>query len=106
VKTLTLSILLIGWVTTPLGAQDLTAEDARIGLDSAVHLAQRVAATEVSDLSSYLLYSVTPRVFKHDPGGLHWQVRWRQSSFPHHRVFVVRVYMKDGHTALDGPETE
>jgi hypothetical protein len=72
VKTLTLSILLIGWVTTPLGAQDLTAEDARIGLDSAVHLAHRVAATEVPDLSSYLLYSVTPRVFKGDPGGLHW----------------------------------
>jgi hypothetical protein len=106
VKTLTLSLLLICRVTIPLGAQDLTAEDARVGLDSAVHLALRVAAREVPDLSSYLLYSVTPRVFKGGPDGLHWQVLWRESAFPHHRVFVVRVYMKDGHTALDGPTAE
>jgi hypothetical protein len=103
-KSLTFCLFLFGWVTIPLGAQDLTAEDVRIGLDSAVHLAHRVAATEVPDLSSYLLYSVIPRALKGDPGGLHWQVLWKARAFPHRRVVAVRVYMKDGHAAVETPE--
>jgi hypothetical protein len=100
-KTLALCCFLVGWATVPLRAQDLSPEDVRISLDSAVHLARSAAAAEVPNLSSYLLYSVAPRVFKGDPAGLHWQVQWQERAFPHRRSLVVRVYMNDGHTSLE-----
>jgi hypothetical protein len=85
----------------PLRGQDLEAADVRVTLDSALHIANRAAATAFPELSNYLLYSITPRVLKADPGGLHWQVRWQARDFPHRRWLVVRVYMKDGHTRAE-----
>jgi hypothetical protein len=100
-KALALSLLLACGVARPLPAQDLSPEDVRIDLDSAIHLARSAAAAAVPNLSSYLLYSVAPRVFKNDPGGLHWQVTWQERAFPHRRGLVVRVYMKDGHPSVE-----
>jgi hypothetical protein len=87
-----------------LRAQDLEPADVRVTLDSALRVAHGAAAAAFPDLSRYLLYSVAPRVFKGDPGGLHWQVRWQARDFPHRRWLVVRVYMSDGHTTV-GRET-
>ena len=64
-------------------------------------LARGAAATTFPELSNYLLYSVTPRVLKGDPGGLHWQVQWQERAFPHRRWLVVRVYMKTGHVTSE-----
>jgi hypothetical protein len=94
VKALRLCFVLLSWVTLPLSGQDLTAADVGIPLDSAVHLAQKAAVSAFPDLSSYLLYSVTPRVIKGDPRGLHWLVQWQDRAFPHRRWLVVRVYMR------------
>jgi hypothetical protein len=85
----------------PLRGQDLEAADVRVTLDSGLHIANRAAATAFPELSDYLLYSITPRVLKADPGGLHWQVRWQARDFPHRQWLVVRVYMKDGHTRAE-----
>ncbi len=93
-----LCIMLSLWPEGSLHAQDLDPADVHVTLDSALHLAQTTAASAFPDLSDYLLYSVTPRVFKADPGGLHWQVRWQERASPNRRWLVVRVYMKDGHT--------
>jgi hypothetical protein len=84
-----------------LQGQDLDTAHVQVTLDSALHLAQRAAASAFPDLSNYVLYSVTPRVLKGDPRGLHWQVRWQEQAFPHHRWLVVRVDMKDGHTMTE-----
>jgi hypothetical protein len=100
-KALALCFLLAGSVVAPVRAQDLSAEDVRVGLDSAVHLGKAAATGVVPDLTRYVLYSVTPRSLKGDPGGLHWQVRWRDLAFPHRRELIVRVYMKDGHTVAE-----
>jgi hypothetical protein len=89
------------WTAGSLQGQDLDPADVQVPLDSALHLAQRAAASAFPDLSDYVLYSVTPRVLKGDPRGLHWQVRWQERAFPHHRWLVVRVYMKDGHTMAE-----
>jgi hypothetical protein len=85
----------------PLHAQDLEAADVRVTLDSALRIAHLAAATAFPELSNYVLYSITPRVLKADPGGLHWQVRWQARDFPHRQWLVVRVYMKDGHTRAE-----
>ena len=85
----------------PLEAQDLEPADVAVGLDSALGLATSVATTAFPELPGYLLYSVTPRVLKADPGGLHWQVWWQERAFPHHRWLVVRVYMRDGHASSE-----
>jgi hypothetical protein len=87
--------------TVSLHAQDLETADVRVTLDSAVGLAQKAAASAFPDLSNYLLYSVTPRVLKGDPRGLHWQVQWQERAFPHHRWLIVRVYMSNGYTAAE-----
>jgi hypothetical protein len=55
----------------PLHGQDLEAADVRVTLDSALRIAHQAAATAFPELSNYLLYSITPRVLKGDPGGLH-----------------------------------
>jgi hypothetical protein len=85
--------------TASLHGQDLETADVRVTLDSALGMARKAAASAFPDLSDYLLYSVTPRVLKGDPRGLHWQVRWQEREFPHHRWLVIRVYMSDGYTA-------
>ena len=87
-------------IAAPLEAQDLDPADVRVGLDSALGLATKAAVAAFPDLPDYLLYSVTPRVLKADPGGLHWQVQWQERAFPHHRWLVVRVYM-DGHVGSE-----
>jgi hypothetical protein len=87
--------------TASLHGQELETPDVRVTLDSALGIAQRTALSAFPDLSDYLVYSVTPRVFKGDPRGLHWQVRWQERAFPHHRWLVVRVYMSDGSTAAE-----
>ena len=84
-----------------LHGQDLDTVDVRVTLDSALQLAQNAAAAAFPDLSTYLLYSVTPRVLKGDGGGLHWQVLWQERAFPQRRWLVVRVYMSDGHATTE-----
>ena len=96
-----LSIVLSLGGTAPLHAQNLDPADVQVTLDSALHLAQSAGARSFPDLSDYLLYSVSPRVLKGDPGGLHWQVQWQERAFPHRRWLIVRVYMKDGHTTTE-----
>ena len=100
-KTFALSFLLVFPAAIPLHGQDLDPADVRVPLDSALVLAGKAAATAFPDLSSYLLYSVTPRVLKGDPGGLHWQVLWQERAFPHRRRLVARVYMSDGHVTTE-----
>jgi hypothetical protein len=100
-RVLGLAIVASLWTAIPCQAQHLDAADVHVPLDSAVHLAQKAAASAFPDLSDYLLYSVTPRVLKGDPRGLHWEVRWEERAFPQHRWLVVRVYMEDGYTAAE-----
>ena len=93
--------LMMSLRTVSLHGQDLDTADVRVTLDSALQLAKNAAAAAFPDLSGYLLYSVTPRVLKGDGHGLHWQVRWQERAFPHHRWLLVRVYMSDGHTTTE-----
>ena len=105
-RVLGLSITLSLWTGVALQAQDLDPADVHVTLDSALHLARKTAASAFPDLSNYLLYSVSPRVFKGDARGLHWEVRWQERAFPHHRWLVVRVYMKDGYTMSERPPAD
>lgn len=99
--SLGLCAVLLLWAPLPLYGQNLDSADVRVPLDSALRLAREAAATTFPELSNYLLYSVTPRVLKGDPGGLHWQVQWQERAFPHRRWLVVRVYMKTGHVTSE-----
>jgi hypothetical protein len=94
-------LTLMLWGSPPLFGQDLDTADVRVTLDSALSIAHKAAASAFPELSRYLLYSVTPRVFKGDSSGLHWQVTWQERAFPHRRWLVVRVYMNDGHTTTE-----
>ena len=96
-----LSLVASLWAGASLHAQDLDPAAVHVPLDSALHIAQQAAASTFPELADYSLYSVHPRVLKGDPGGLHWEVRWQERAFPHHRWLVVRVYMSDGHTATE-----
>jgi hypothetical protein len=98
---LRLCAVLLFWAPLPLYGQDLDTADVRVPLDSALGLARGAAATAFTELSNYLLYSITPRVLKGDPGGLHWQVQWQERAFPHRRWLVVRVNMKTGHVTSE-----
>ena len=98
---LSLWCVLVLSAARPLHAQHLDASDVRVDLDSALRIAQETAANAFPELSNYLLYSVTPRVLKGDPGGLHWQVQWQERAFPYRRWLIVRVYMNDGHTGTE-----
>jgi hypothetical protein len=100
-SVLGLCIMLSRWTAGSVRGQVLDTADVQVTLDSALHLAQKAAASAFPDLSDYLLYSVTPRVLKGDSRGLHWQVRWQERAFPQPRWLVVRVYTKDGHTATE-----
>jgi len=99
--SLGLCAVLLLWAPLPLHSQDLDTANVRVPLDSALRLARGAAATTFPELANYLLYSVTPRVLKGDPGGLHWQVQWQERAFPHRRWLVVRVYMKTGHVTSE-----
>jgi len=96
-----ISSVLSLWTRASLHAQDLDPADVHVPLDSALHIAQKAAASAFPDLTDYLLYSAKPRVLLGDPGGLHWEVLWQERAFPHHRLLIVRVYMSDGHTAAE-----
>jgi hypothetical protein len=96
-----LGFMLMLGAALPLHGQNLEPADVHVTLDSALHIAQRTAATAFPDLSNYLLYSIAPRVLLGDRGGLHWELRWQARDFPHRRGLVVRVYMKDGHTRAE-----
>jgi hypothetical protein len=85
----------------PIHSQDLDATEVHVTLDSALRIAEEAAGRAFPELSRFLLYSISPRVFKGDPSGLHWQVQWQERAFPHRRWLVVRVYMKDGHTRTE-----
>ena len=57
---------------------------------------------EGEDLDSFLLQSVTPRVLKGDPRGMHWQFLWQEAQFKTHmRGVLVRVYMNDASTHVE-----
>jgi hypothetical protein len=96
-----LCFTLVLWAALPLHGQDLAPTDVRVPLDSALRIAHQTAGSTFPELPNYLLYSITPRVFKGDPSGLHWQVQWQARAFPHQRWLVVRVYMNDGHTTAE-----
>ncbi|HUR96245.1 MAG TPA: hypothetical protein VMY76_16820 [Gemmatimonadales bacterium] len=96
-----LCLVLACWATHPLRGQDLDSAAVRVPLDSALRLADRAAASAFPDRSGYQLYSIVPRALKGDPGGLHWQVRWQEKTFPHRRWLLVRVYMNDGHATTE-----
>jgi len=98
-----LGLLAVGslWGPAALQGQDLDPAQVRVPLDSALRLAQRAAGKAFPDLAEYTLYSVSPRVLKADPHGLHWQVLWQGRAFPHRRWLVVRVYMDDGYTRTE-----
>jgi hypothetical protein len=100
-KRLAFYVGLVALCPIPLHGQDLDPAKVRIVLDSALPLAVETAAKSFPDLSRYLLYSISPRVLKGDPGGLHWQVQWQERAFPHRRWLVVRVYMSDGHAIAE-----
>jgi hypothetical protein len=100
-KAFGLGLTLMLWGAPPLFGQDLDAADVRVTLDSALRIAHKAAASAFPELSKYLLYSITPRVFKGDSSGLHWQVQWQERAFPYRRWLVVRVYMSDGHTTTE-----
>ncbi len=68
-RVLGFCIALSLWTAVSLHGQDLDPADVQVTLDSALHLAQKAAASAFPDLSDYLLYSVTPRVFKGDSHG-------------------------------------
>lgn len=85
----------------PLYAQDLDPSAVHVPMDSALRLAQAVAADSFPELPAYLLYSIGPRALLGDPGGLHWQVRWQARAFPHRDWLVVRVYAADGRVATE-----
>ena len=89
------------WAPRLLPAQNLDPADVRVTLDSALRLAQTAAVQAFPDLPRYLLYSVTPRVFKGDSLGLHWQVLWQERSQPHRPRLAVRVYLRDGYTMAE-----
>jgi hypothetical protein len=99
--SLGLCAVLLLWAPLPLYGQNLDTADVRVPLDSALRLACGAAATAFPELSDYLLYSVTPRVLKGGPGGLHWQVQWQERAFPHRRWLVIRVDMKTGHVTSE-----
>ncbi len=106
-RGLTLCFAVTPLAALPLRGQELDPAEVRVTLDSGLRISQKVAATAFPELSEYVLYSVTPRVLKADPGGLHWQVQWQARAFPHRQWLIVRVYMKDGHTMterLDEPQ--
>src|SRR6266478_1672823 len=98
---LTVSIL-FGLFALNAHAQDIEAQDVRISLDQALLRAEEAAVKEFPDLRDYILYSVHPRVLKNDPkGGLFWQVSWQERKFPHNKMIIVRIYMKDGRVAFE-----
>lgn len=82
-RALSLWCVLMLWTALPRHAQDLDTTDVRVGLDSALRISYKAAAIAFPELSNYLLYSISPRVLKGDPGGPHWQVRWQERVFPH-----------------------
>ena len=77
-------------------AQHLDEKDVVISLEQALPIAKAKAKAEFPDVDEYILYSIHPRVLKADPNGLHWEVVWEAKAFPHRKLLVVRVYMKDG----------
>lgn len=100
-RTLGLWFTLMLYGAVPLRGQNLDTTDVRVPLDSALRIAQRAASSAFPELSNYLLYSITPRVFKGDSRGLHWRVQWQERAFPHWRWLIVRVYMKDGYATTE-----
>ena len=91
-------------ITTTSPAQDLDPKDVVISLEQALPIAKAKAKAEFLDLDDYILYSVHPRVFKGDRHGLHWEFVWKARAFPHRKLVVVRVYMKDGLTIAEREE--
>jgi hypothetical protein len=91
-------------ITTTSPAQDLDPKDVVISLEQALPIAKAKAKAEFLDLDDYILYSVHPRVFKGDRNGLHWEFVWKARAFPHRKLVVVRVYMKDGLTIAEREE--
>ena len=71
-------------------------------MEEALPIAVRAAKAKVKDLDSFLLQSVTPRVLKGDPRGMHWQFLWQEAQFKTHmRGVLVRVYMNDASTHVE-----
>lgn len=89
-------LVLCGFFAATVDAQDLDPKDVNVTLEQALSHAQEIAVKEFPDLDDYILYSVKPRVLKGDPDGLFWQVSWQEKIFPHNKMIIIRVYMKNG----------
>ena len=76
-------------------------ETPKVSLEQALPIAAGAAHAEVPDLDNFVLHSVKPRALKNDKGGMHWEFLWQELQFKTHmRGVIVRVYMKDGATAV------
>jgi len=76
-------------------------EKPNVRLEQALPIPARAAKDEVPDLDNFVLHSVKPRALKNDKGGMHWEFLWQELQFKTHmRGVIVRVYMKDGATAV------
>ena len=74
----------------------------KVSLEEALPIAVQAAKSRVRDIDAFLLQSVTPRVLKGDPKGMHWQFLWQEAEFKTHmRGVAVRVYMNDGSTVVE-----
>ena len=78
------------------------SERPTVSLEQAFPIALKEAHAKVANLDQgFALHSVSPRVFKGDKKGQHWQFLWQELPFKTHlRGILVRVYMKDGSTSV------
>ena len=97
VRFLSLSLaLLCALSPTIASAQDIDPKEVRISLQQALPIAIAKAEADFPDLDDYILYSVHPRALKGDPKDLQWEFVRKTKAFPHRKVVILRVYMKDG----------
>lgn len=103
-RSIVVSLVLVFLLPSAILSQDLSEQDVKITLDSALVIALKKANEEFPDLDNYILYSVSPRVWKGDKRGLFWQFQWQEKVFPHYKKLIVRVYMKDSSTFAERTE--
>ena len=79
------------------------SEKPIVSLEQAFPIALKEAHAKVANLDQgFALHSVSPRVFKGDKKGQHWQFLWQELPFGTRlRGVVVRVYMKDASTTIE-----
>lgn len=78
------------------------SEKPNVSLEKALPVALRAARAQVPNLDrNFELNAVNPRSLKGDKKGQHWEFIWQELPFKVPlRGVAVRVYMKDGSTAV------